>query len=80
MSKTDAELQYKLTYDKKFNIESIAAVLLYEAQNSGAISHISEASNLTTDQWWEAVAKYNGSDEYTRKVYEYLPHITELLD
>ena len=28
----------------------------------------------------EAVAEYNGSDEYARKVYEYLPYITELLD
>ena len=80
LPKTDAELQYKLTHDKKFNIETIAAVLLYEAERNKIISDISEASNLTTDQWREAVAKYNGSDEYARKVYEYLPITAELLD
>ena len=80
MPKTNEELQYKLTHDKQFNIETIAAVLLYEARNEGLISDVSEASNLTTEQWWKAVAKYNGSDEYARKVYEYLPYITELLD
>ena len=80
LPKTNEELQYKLTHDKQFNIETIAAVLLYEARNEGLISDVSEASNLTTEQWWKAVAKYNGSDEYARKVYEYLPYITELLD
>jgi len=33
LPKTDAELQYKLTHDRQFNIETIAAVLLYEAKN-----------------------------------------------
>ena len=69
-----------MTHDKKFNIETIAAVLLYEAERNKIISDISEASNLTADQWWEAVKKYNGSGEYARKVYEYLPFTAELLD
>ena len=80
LPKTNADLQWKLTYDKKFNIETIAVVLRYEAERNKIISDISEASNLTTDQWWEAVKKYNGSGEYARKVYEYLPFATELLD
>lgn len=63
-----------------FTPETIAVVLLYEAKNEELISDISEASKLTTEQWRKAVAAYNGSDEYARKVYEYLPYITELLD
>lgn len=58
LPETDEELQYKLTHDKKFNIETIAAVLLYEAKKKELISDPSEASNLTTDQWWEATAEY----------------------
>ena len=80
LPKSDKELQIRLTHDRQFNIETIAAVLIYEAINKQIISDVSEASNLTTEQWWKAVAKYNGSDEYARKVYEYLPYVTELLD
>ena len=80
LPKTNEELQYKLTYDSQFNIETIAAVLIYEAKKNGIISDVSEASNLTTEQWRKAIAEYNGSDEYARKVYEYLPYVTELID
>ena len=80
LPKTNEELQYKLTHDRQFNIETIAAVLLYEAAKKELIPDVSDASNLTTEQWWKAVAKYNGSDEYARKVYEYLPYVAELLD
>ena len=76
---SDKDLQYMLSYNDSFNIQTIAAVLIYEACRLELISDPSEAKNLTLAQWQQAVAAYNGSDEYARKVYEYLDDIETLL-
>ncbi len=77
---SDKDLQFKLSSNKDFNIKTIAAVLIYEVENAKVIQNPSESKNLTIGQWKKAVAKYNGSDEYARKVYEYLGAIYELLN
>ena len=77
---TDEEIQYKLTYDSDFNIKTIVAVLLYEAKELGIIDDISDAKNVSVEEWKPVVAKYNGSDEYANKVFEYLEDADELLD
>jgi hypothetical protein len=79
-SLSDKDLQYTLSYNNEFNIQTIAAVLVYEAMRAKLINDPSEAKNLTQEQWKKAVAKYNGSDEYARKVYEYLNDIKKFLD
>lgn len=64
----EKDLQYTLSYNDEFNIQTIAAVWVYEAIKAELINVPSEAQNLTQEQWKRAVAKYNGSDEYARKV------------
>ncbi len=80
LPESDTDLQFKLSYNREFNIETIAAVLIYEAKNAGYIDNPADARKLTVNQWYKAVAKYNGSDVYADKVYDYLPYIEELLD
>ena len=77
---TDDQLQYRLTYDDDFNIETIAVVLIYEAMNEELIKYPWQAKDLPRSQWKGAVKRYNGADEYANKVYEYLDSIEELLD
>lgn len=79
-SLSDKDLQLTLSYNNAFNIQTIAAVLVYEAIQAGLMNDPSEAQNLTQEQWKKAVAKYNGSDEYARKVYGHLKDIKKLLD
>lgn len=74
------ELQFKLTYNKEFNIQVIAVVFVYEAINAGLINGPSEAKYLTQEQWEKPVVRYNGSHEYVRKVYEYLRFTKKLLE
>lgn len=75
----DSAIMRKLITDDKFNIETIALVLLMEAKNSGVIRDYSETGNLTYEKWATPITLYNGSSEYAKKVQEYLPYIKTLL-
>ena len=77
---SDKELQFKLSTNNEYNIQTIAAVLIFEAKNLGFINSPNDAKNLTLDQWQKTVARYNGSDEYAKKVYEYLGNVDTLLE
>ena len=79
MHLSNKDLQFKLSSDDEFNIKTIAAVLIYEARNRSLICESTQAKDLTIEQWREPVIKYNGNEEYMRKVYEYLDDIETLL-
>ncbi len=75
----DSAIMHKLMTDDKFNIETIALVLINKAMISGDITAYDEARELSYEQWSEPITLYNGSSEYTKKVMEYLPYIDILL-
>ena len=79
----DSSLQYRLSVDTKFNIETIAVLLIYEARNANHISDPNSAKDLTLEQWKDAVVRYNGfgdkAHKYANQVYEYLNDISTLL-
>ena len=76
---SDKDLQFKLSYDPEFNIETIAVVLIFEAKNANIISYAGEVGNLTLEQWEKPVTRYNGGSEYAGKVFEYLDDIQTLI-
>ncbi|MDQ8734829.1 hypothetical protein [Paenibacillus sp. LHD-38] len=86
LPKSNKGLQSKLK-DDAFNIETIAVILVYQAQQM--YGNDVDPSSLTMDQWKEVVPYYNASmstpesrkkgNDYASKVFEYLPYTKILL-
>ncbi len=86
----DAELQYKLSEDNEFNINTIAAVLSFERHNyfndpfkydnfeDYIVMELSGEAVIDVD-WHNVLNRYNGDEIYADKVYEYLPYMKEYL-
>lgn len=75
----DLVLQLILTTNDQFNIDTIGAVLKYEAIKLG----YTDLSSLTDDQWQKVLVAYNGDNEdaqkYGKKVREYLAPMRDYL-
>jgi len=80
----NVQLQYKLSSDEKFNIETIGVVLIYEAYNLGLIRSMEDIKNLTYEDWQKVCKKYNGTGDkaqrYGEYVREYFPDMKEYLE
>ena len=69
-----------------FNIETIAAVLIYYASKLKFIANEStDVSNLTEDEWTQVIGRYNAATtekqkNYSSKVNSYRKYITNILE
>lgn len=75
----DADLLKKLANDSNFNIETICAVLCYEA-NDLKIGDKGNIEQLSKDDWHKIYNKYNGDIEYANNTIEYTPYMGGLLN
>jgi len=76
-------LQFRLSSNDHFNIQTIGAVLANEAISRGYADSVADLKNLSYKDWQAIFVVYNGSGDdairYSDFVYEYLPYMRDFL-